>query len=136
MMDFGGLKIEKNQQIIVKSTKGKFYGKFNKLSVNGSRIDLFNVKGETGKACGAFKYFYNEDVIAVSVVGEETSGSESTVVELPPKDCQLTQQQLKMITQSISNFTYIQQADAKYFEALEDISKEFVIGVSVDYCSR
>lgn len=131
MMNFTSLSFEKGQEIVVETVKGKFYGKFNKLSVNGSRLDIVDVKGENNKLCGAFKYFFKKDVLEVTAVnGEVTRSNENS----PEIFNHLTQQQLQSITQSISGFTYIQQADAKYFEALENISKQFVIGISADCC--
>jgi hypothetical protein len=139
MMDFATLnKFEKNQEILVTTAKGKFYGKFNKLTFNESRLDISDVKGENGKSCGAFKYFFKKDVISVSIVGEELKRNEaeegSSNIETQPLASQLAPKQLQNVTQSINNFTYIQQADSKYFEAIEDISKQFVIGIFGDCC--
>lgn len=135
MMEFAALNFDKNQEIVVTTAKGKYHGKFNKLSFDGSRLDVSDVFNGEGKSCGAFKYFFKKDVINVSAVGEESSGSElSSGSSEPPETSLLTPSQLQNITQSIKNVSYIHQLDAKYFEALQNISKQFVIGISSDCC--
>lgn len=133
MIEFKQLNLKKDQEIVVETSKGKFIAIFNKLSQNGARLDVVNVKDENGKPFGAFKYFFERDVISVTTIGEgyETPPASPTHASLPHE---LTPPQLAIISNALTNFTYIQQADSNYFQALEDISKQFVIGISADCC--
>ena len=131
MIEFKQLNLKKDQEIVVENSQGrKFIAIFNKLSQNGERLDVVNVKDENNKPFGAFKYFFERDVISVTTIDE---GYETPPAS-PTHALHLSPPQLAIINNALTNFTYIQQADSNYFQALEDISKQFVIGISADCC--
>lgn len=136
MVEFKQLNLKKDQEVVVETAKGKFFAIFNKLSQNGARLDVVNVKDENSKPYGAFKYFFKRDVISIKTIDEgyETPPSSPTHGGPQAQALQLTPPQLAIISNALTNFTYIQQADSNYFQALEDISKQFVIGISADCC--
>jgi hypothetical protein len=130
MVKFTSLNLEKNQEIFVATAQGKYSGKFNRLWQNGTRLEIVDVKDEDGKPSCRFKNFHE---------GEKDLTITFERLKKPPEDSVilhslLTPPQLAIITSAIDNFTFIQRPDAKYFEALEHISKQFVIGISADCC--
>lgn len=149
MMNFAHLSLKKDQNVAVTARHGTFHGLFNKLSFNGGRLDLLDVKDENGKSCGNFKFFFQKDVISVEVVPNINVTSEpapapveTSVVQQSTSSsgydssCRplISLKQRDQIEDIINNRIYIQQADAKYAEAVADISKQFVIGISAEGC--
>lgn len=128
MIDLKALNLEKDQEIVVCTSKKIFTAKFNKIALNGTRLDVVDVRDENGDPFSSFKQFPLKGVTRIIFKNSRE------VSENPPPPTFLTPQQLAVINESIEKFIYIQQPDAKYFEALERISKQFVIGVSVDCC--
>lgn len=139
MENFDHLKLRKDQNVMVIVSHGKFYGKFNKLSVNGSRLDLLDVRDDLEKPCGVFKFFFAKDVTAVVIVSD--NGEEAIQEAEPVKTVsttprfQMTSKQYAHITEVINNRSFIQLADANYAEAIADISKQFIIGISAEGCN-
>ena len=123
------------QNLTFMARSGKFYGKFSKLSFGGARLDVLDVKNESGRAVGAYKHFFLSDLIDIKTVGgddcEDTSEDSEIETVFAPK---LSADQVNHISETIKNFVYIQQADEKYYEAIDDISKNFVIGISAEGC--
>lgn len=137
MFDFTRLGLRKDQNVLVTSTKGKFYGKFMKISMNGMRLDLGEVK-DMNASRFAFKFFFQKDVLAVQILDEQDQ--ELTVSTSSDTNSsshsRLSPKQLKQITETIDNRVFIQQADSKYAEALLDISRQYVIGISAEGTSK
>lgn len=150
-MNFAQLKLNKNQRVVVTAYHGKFSGKFNKISGGGSRLELLEVKEENETSFRNFKYFFDSDVIAVEVFNEnhETDSSEASDIGPDKVISQLISsssssksssrseisiKQQNQIKHTINKRSYFQQPDEKYAEAIADISKQFVIGISAEGC--
>lgn len=141
MMSFANLRLEKGQPIVVTTKSGKFYGKFNKLADNGERMEIVEVMNGIGEPCGKFKFFLSKDVVEFEVCGKAGNGqvkelkidSNETGTCNEPQAITCTgvsPEQMGCIQQTILNCVLFQRVDASYFEALKDISKHFVIGLS------
>jgi hypothetical protein len=160
-MNFAEMRLEEGQQVTVTSSTGKYYGKFNKLSMNDCRMEIVEVKDEDGKPCGRFKFFYSKDVVEVEF-GDNTSKKENKFneqIELMRKQqseaqsqndlqegcsnenvrtedrsksiSKLSNKQIVFIYKTIQHSVLFNRIDASYVAALEDISKNFTIGLSV-----
>jgi hypothetical protein len=142
MVDFVGLHLTKGQQIAVTTKSGKFSGKFNKLTANGERIEILEVKDEDDKPCGRFKFLFRKDVLKIELSESTIEKENETNFQVenmnrtePSRDesqltFELSQKQIDFIHQKINNCTLFRSVDASYFAALEDISKYLVIGLS------
>lgn len=134
MYNFANLNLTQGQTVSVTTEKGLFIGKFINISLRGLRLNLKEVK-PLGQACTIpIKFFFQKDVIEVKVpnernLKEETTPSSSDEQTQPS---QFSQQQLRQIEDTIKNYTFIDQPDARYKEALIDISKQYVIGVMAE----
>ena len=140
MFDFKSLRLKEDQNVVVTSNTGKFYGKFKKIAMNGMRLDLAEVKSSTGEKCG-FKFFFQNNVQFVQVLDKQSlkqceknqPNSSSTKVEL---SSQLTEKQWNQIANTIKSCLLIQQRDSRYIEALDDISKQYVVGIVSEGTSK
>lgn len=138
MKDFEALKLTKEQELEVSTSNGKFYGKFNKLSLNGARLDLVEVKNEKGECCGRFKNLNQKDILAVKVLGSEnsveelTSSNPSTTNTSEQSTCQLSSKQLEHIEKLNKCPVHVNQPGSTYFNALNDIYKQFTVAVGTE----
>lgn len=146
--DFVKLRLDEHQDVMVEAANGNFYGKFINLTNDGSRLQLGEVQAEDGRKCGKLKFFFRKDVNVkvVSVVGSETASSSSGSAEISASpvssrsftsiesnsSCTLAEAQQSQILKSIDSCVYIQQGDVKYFDAIADISNNFVIGIGAE----
>lgn len=131
-------RLQEGQNIMVRSTKGKFYGKFKKMSLNGMRIDLEDVKDISGSTY-RFMFFLKKDVQLVEVPHEEIQEMTSSISsEISSSNTyqSLSPKQLIQINDTIHNRVLIQQADSIYADALLNISKQFVIGICAEGTSK
>lgn len=148
---FASLRLAQDQDVMVASTHGKYYGKFISLSSEGNRLNLREVRAEDGHKTGKFKFFFKKDVVAVEVLGKTTeaasgsSGSTDTILSSRGVPCvetssdrpaKLSEKQLAQISKNIDQYVYIQQTDVKYHEAIADISENFVIGVDAEQTEK
>ena len=143
---FHRLNFEPMQEIIVRKTNDQLIiCKFDKLSRNGLRLDVlcphdFNTKQPLGK----FAYFQQRDVESIQIFQEQekqaklveeiTSVSSDTVPKNKIPVLSISVNQLNCIQKSIKNYSYINQSDDQYFQAIEDLSSQFVLGVSTCGC--
>ncbi|CAO1403609.1 unnamed protein product [Diamesa tonsa] len=148
-INFLHLNFEPKQEIIVTKTDDQLvFCKYDKLTRNGLRLDVlcpqdFNTKQPLGK----FAHFMQRDVKSVQIFEEQEkqvkpvevnciSKVSSDIVskkEIPALSISVNQ--LNCIQNSIQNYKYINQSDDQYFKAIEDLSSQYVIGVSTCGCN-
>lgn len=134
VVDFAGMSFVKGQRLKVVEETGTFHGKFDKFSMNNSRLDLIEVTNEAGRSCGRFRYFHQQYVISIQSaegVEEELCKPEEVAVE-PEQTSSLSEHQLEHITKTIKEPVIVYQPGSVYFSALADIYKHLTVGVAAD----
>lgn len=140
---FASLRLVKDQDVMVESPNGKFYGKFVNLANEGNRLNLREVRAEDGHKTGNFKFFFKKDILAVKIINQtveasnSSESSDSSLSNLFVKSSitsphKLSEEQRTQILKNINHCVYIQQTDVKYFDAIADISRNFVIGFDAE----
>lgn len=139
MIDFNCLGLRKGDNILVNSNQGKFYGKFDKISMKGMRLDVSEVKSYDGIVNSRFKFFFKNDVQSVQLldeVSQEITQSTDSSDTKSTTGSQITTNQLGQIEDTIKNRVYIDMPDSKYAAALLDISKQYLIGIVAEGTKR
>lgn len=139
MIDFNCLGLRKGDNILVNSNQGKFYGKFDKISMKGMRLDVSEVKSYDGIVNSRFKFFFKNDVQSVQLldeVSQEINQSTDSSDTKSTTGSQITTNQLRQIEDTIKNRVYIDMPDSKYAAALLDISKQYLIGIVAEGTKR
>lgn len=147
-INFLHLNFESKQEIIVTKTDDQMViCKFDKLSRNGLRLDVLNPQDfNTKQPLGKFAHFLQPDVKSVQIFQEpqtqaklvESSCSSSSSNDVVSRSqipvLSFSVKQLNCIQKSIKNYKYINQSDDQYFQAIEDLSSQYVLGVSTSGC--
>lgn len=148
-INFLHLNFEPKQEILVTKTDDQLViCKYDKLTRNGLRLDVLNPQDfNTKQPLGRFAHFMQRDVKSVQIFQEQETQikhvedihiSESSSDVLSKKKIpvlSISAKQLNCIQNSIQNYKYINQSDDQYFKAIEDLSSQFVIGVSTCGCN-
>ena len=147
-INFVHLNFKAKQEIIVtKSDDQLVICKYDKLSRNGLRLDVLNPQDfNTKQPLGKFAHFHQRDVKSIQVFQEQETQAKLVIKdscstlssdvmsknEIPVLSISVNQ--LNSIHKSIKNYKYINQSDDQYFQAIEELSSQFVIGVSTCGC--
>ena len=148
-INFLHLNFEPKQEIIVTKTDDQLvFCKYDKLTRNGLRLDVLNPQDfNTKQPLGKFAHFMQRDVKSIQIFQEQekqvklvednciskVSSEMSPKIEIPVLSISVNQ--LNCIQNSIQNYKYINQSDDQYFKAIEDLSSQYVIGVSTCGCN-
>ncbi|CRK97471.1 CLUMA_CG010860, isoform A [Clunio marinus] len=127
--------IAKEQCLCVSTTNGKYFGKFNKISCNGKRLQINEVTNDRNEVVGKFKCFNESDVKSVKFINHRPFNvcdeDEKKTNGLDLKfNCRFTSQKNDHILMLSKNPIFVSQADQTYFQALSNISQQFICGMS------
>lgn len=141
---FGTMSLSHGQKIEVSCKNGSILmGTFDKLSCQGSRLDIDDPTDEKGSKLGRFRYLFQDDVIEVNVLSSivpplstSPSSIHSDTLKEELSSTKPSSKQLENIQKTIDEYVYISQVNMNYFDAIANISKQFVIAISAEGCDK
>lgn len=135
VVDFVGMGFVKGQRLRVDDEKGIFYGKFEKVSMKNSRLDLKEVTDKDGRPCG-LRCFHQQHVYSVqdadSFRDEFRKQEPEQNDSRPSQACSLSEEQLEHIMKTIKEPVLVIQPGSVYFNALADIYKQTSVAVAAE----
>jgi hypothetical protein len=137
MIDLKNLGLQPGQELRLITTKNEtVLGKFKKISSDGSKMEIVDIKLLDGSGLGKSRWYFKEDIKHIKVKKLQ-SASEQTLTEAQEKEEKLfnpviTTAQRDRIQKMIENAVYVRQANAAYHEAIKDISENLYIGLNAE----
>lgn len=132
MINFTSMNLQSGQELRVVTKTDRFHANFQSLSSNGTLLTVNNIKNNTGSPCGRFKRFSIGEVVEIEVFSGETAKDSISQQESEPGKLEttVTPLQLDRIKEMSKYCKFINEPGSRYFDALADISKQFIIGLS------
>lgn len=135
MIDLKNLGLQLGQELRLKTKIEIVLGKFKKISSDGSKIEIVDIKLLDGSLLGKSRWFFKEEIKDITAKkSQNTSEQSSAEAEKEVKlfNPVITTRQRDRIQRMMDDAVYIRQANEAYYNAIKDISENFFIGLHAE----
>jgi hypothetical protein len=136
MSNWNSLEIGQKVLIVLKDNR-KFEGTLDRL--RGNHVDLVDVVRLDNNSASKFKFFEHreiEDIIELDISSHESTGDSDTGTSSGYESIASELKNLNKFNQIIESRVAIKRVDLVYYDAIQDIQSQFIIGISTETLER
>lgn len=133
MIDLRSLGLQPGQKLRIKTKDEIVIGKFKRITKDEMSIEVVDIQRLDGTALAKSVWYYKEDIVDIKA-DELNRCQDQAAVDIESKffTPTISQAQSDRIQRMMENAVYIKQSNESYYDALNDISGSFFIGLHAE----